>query len=204
MASAAESESSAASAPQVNESQSRQDFVNSMMQSVMTTLHDANKPFAQKQAMLKQTFTSVVDLNWIARFVLGKTWNGTTDEQKTQYTSLYRTYLTNTYVSNFDEESAGKLKDIKVLGVKDRDEDTFLVRTEMALADADAVKVDYLASGHGGQYKVIDIRVEGVSLLETHRAEFSELAAAGGITGVIGKLQQMVGHDNGAIALSMK
>ena len=185
--------------------QNRETFVKTMTQSVLATLHDGKKPFVEKQTMLRQTFTNVVDMDWIARFVLGKTWNGSTDAQKAQYTALYHTYLTNTYVSNLSEDSEGKLLDIKILGLNNNDdEDTFVVRTDMVMADSDPVKVDYLVRDDSGQYKVIDIRVEGVSLLATHRSEFAELATTDGISGVIGKLEQMVGRNQPTVALSMK
>ena len=184
--------------------QSKEAFVNNMAQTVLAIIKDENKPFAAKQVTLKQEFTSVVDSNWIARFVLGKTWNTATAEQKEHYTALYRTYLTNSYISNFNEDSERKLKDIKILSINDAEDNNFSVHTEMLLTDADNVRVDYLVSEKAGEYKIIDIVIEGISLLSTHRSEFSELASAGGVDGVIGRLEQMVGQDKSTISLSMK
>ena len=184
--------------------QTKDGFVKNLVHSVLATLHDGNRPFIEKQAALKQAFTNVVDMDWIARFVIGKTWSTATEAQKAQYIELYRTYLTNTYVSNFDEDSEGKLRDIKIISMNDEDEDTFRVHSEMDLADSDPVKVDYLVRGTNGQYKIIDIAIEGVSLLATHRSEFSELASSGGIDNVIGKLQQMVGNNKTTLAQSAK
>ena len=174
--------------------ESREHFVKGMTGTVLATVHDSQKSFAEKQSILVKTFNDMVDTGWIARFVLGKTWNSATDEQKAQYTTLYRAYLTKSYVSNFDEETEGKLEDIKILGISDTDDDRFVVRTEMALQGSNPVRVDYLLRDDSGSYKVIDIVVEGVSLLATHRSQFTEIAGNGGMNGVISKLQQMAAN----------
>ena len=171
---------------------SKEAFVKSVTDSILSTVHDTNKSFSQKKSMLQKTFVDVVDIKWIGRFVLGQTWRTTTDDQKTKYMGLYKTYLVNNYVSNFDEESADKLQDIKILGLVNDDDERFIVHTEMVIKDGENVKVDYLVHDDNGSYKVINITIEGVSLLATHRSEFGELAAAGGIDNVIAKLQQMI------------
>ncbi len=170
-------------------------FIDNMAEQVTNVLKNDKKSFAEKQAALRSMFAEVVDTDWIAKFVLGKAWKEATPQQKEKYTELYRTYLTETYVSKFDEESGSKVKDIKVKGIKEASGDTFSAHTEIVQSGTEPpVKVDYLLRQKEGQFKVIDITIEGISLLATHRQQFSALANANGIDAVITKLTEFTTH----------
>ena len=53
---------------------SKQEFIASMGEKVLTILQDKKKTFEKKQAALRAMFTETVDTDWIAKFVLGKAW----------------------------------------------------------------------------------------------------------------------------------
>ena len=170
----------------------REEFVNGMASMTLAVLQDHKKTFSERKVLLRQCFNTVVDIDWIAKFVLGRAWNNASEEQKQRYTDLYHTFLTESYVSNFAENPDKRIKDIKILGIQDA-EDGFMVSTDMLLASREELRVDYRVSDHQGKYKVIDIIIENVSLLSTHRAQFGELAANQGINGVITRLELMNG-----------
>lgn len=175
--------------------ETKETFISHMGARVLAVLQDNKKGFAQKQATLRSLFTEVVDTDWIARFVLGASWKTATPDQKEKYTELYRTYLTETYISKFDEDAGSKVKDIKVKSVKEGTNGTFTAHTEiLQTGDDPVVKVDYLIRQKEDHFKVIDITIEGVSLLTTHRQEFSALASSSGMDGVIQKLTQLTTH----------
>lgn len=178
-------------------------FARDFATKVLAIIQDAKKSYGDRKDVLRTAFAKSVDIDWIARFVLGKAWSGASDDQKTRYAALYRTYLTETYVANFAENPDKRIRDIKILGISDSHDDTFTVRTEMMLADFENVNVNYLVREKEGKYKVLDIAIENVSLIATHRAEFTNLAAAHGIDGVISRLEQLVKNGADSITLSM-
>lgn len=180
-----------AQAPQ-NEQQARQELASRMATMTLAILKDTRAPEGDRKSNLERSFAKVVDTDWIAKFVLGSNWRKASEEQRNLYTELYRNYLAQLYVSNYAENPDRKVTDIKVLGVTDSEADDtkFTARTEVVLSNAERLKVDYLVSGAPGQYKIVDVIIEGVSLLATHRAEFSKIAANKGIGGVIEKLKQ--------------
>jgi phospholipid transport system substrate-binding protein len=180
--------------------ESKEAFVQGLSNNILNTLHDKKKSFTTKKALLQKTFVEIVDIPWISRFVLGKNWRVATEKEKEQYYPLYKKYLISNYLSNFKEETPDKLKDIKILSLSDTDEDRFTVRTEMLLNDGNGVHVDYLIKYDNAQYKVINITIEGVSLLATHRAEFSGLAADGGMANVIAKLKDVTQKTSSNVA----
>lgn len=194
-----------AETPATNVQQEREHFVHGFAQTVVTILQDPKKKYGDRKELLRNAFSASVDIDWIARFVLGNSWNRASDAQKERYITLYRRYLTETYVSNFAENPDKRIRDIKILGVQDAtDPSNFNVRTQMVLVDWDRLQVSYLVNENDGHYKVRDIAIENVSLINSHRAEFGTLAARQGVEAVIAKLENAVQQDSHSITLSMR
>jgi phospholipid transport system substrate-binding protein len=184
----------------------REDFAHSFADIVLAIISDQKKPYEERKEILERAFSNSVDIDWIAKFVIGKSWNKANDWQREQYTSLYRKFLTKTYVENFAENPDKRISGIKILSVSENDsnKDNFTVATQMKLASQEIMRVNYLVREKEGHYKVLDIAIENVSLINTHRAEFNALAASNGIDGVITKLEQLLAGGNAEIKLSMK
>jgi phospholipid transport system substrate-binding protein len=174
-------------------SAARENFARMFAQQVMNILQDSKKQYDDRKNVLRQAFANSVDIDWIARFVLGRSWSTATPEQRERYTALYRRYLTESYVTRFAEDSHNTIRDIAILGVHDEAENDFTVRTKMRLANLDTLGVSYLVRDKGGSYQVVDIAIENISLITTHRAEFSALADTRGVDGVVAKLEELLG-----------
>ena len=186
------------------DSQEKEALVNNMANTVLCILKDQKKSAADRESLLQRGFANVVDIDWIAQFVLGSAWKTATPEQQQRYTELYRASLTNSYISNYAENSERRILDIKPLGIVDSESGTFTARTEIVLSGSERLKVDYLVGKKDGGYKIRDVIIENVSLLATHREQFREIAAERGVTAVIAKLEQLVHPEKQPITLSMK
>ncbi len=180
----------------------REQFAHSFANTVLSMLQDQKKSYGDRKVLLRDAFAKSVDIDWIAKFVLGRNWASATPEERDNYVSLYRKYLAETYVSHFADDPSKRISDIKIDGVNDAANDSdFTVKTEMKLADFETMNVNYLVRENNGRYKVIDISIENVSLIETHRTQFASIAATSGVEGVIAKLKMM---NEGDITLTMK
>lgn len=182
-------------------------FANNFANTVLAIVSDQKKSYENRKEVLEQAFSKSVDIDWIAKFVIGRAWNKASDEQKERYTELYRRFLTKTYVDNFAQNPDKRISAIKIINVNDASEDAsndnFNVATQMKLTNQDTLNVNYLVREKSGRYKVLDIAIENVSLITTHRAEFTALAATDGVDGVIRKLNQLLNKGT-EITMSMK
>jgi len=167
----------------------KEEYAHHFAQMVLSIIQDPKKSMGDRKGVLRDAFSKSVDIDWIARFVLGAGWSKATEEQRERYMRAYRKYLTETYVANFAENPEKRIADIKVQNVHDASDEDFTVRTEMMLANQDNLEVQYLVNESDGHYRVRDIAIENVSLITTHRAELSQLAAAKGVEHVIDELQ---------------
>ena len=183
----------------------RSAFAHKFAQTVLAIIQHPKESYAARKELLRDAFAKSVDIAWIGRFVLGSTWNTASDEQKEEYMALYRRYLTETYVANFAEKPEKRIRDIRINSVTQTEApEDFNVRTQMMLASMENLQVNYLVNECEGKYRVRDIAIENVSLISTHRSEFREIAASGGVERVISELKERLGDQPRPITLSMK
>lgn len=184
--------------------QSRELLVRRVADMTLATLQDQKKSFAAREESLQRGISNMVDIPWIARFVLGNAWRGANDEQRARYTELYGKYLIKMYISNFAQSSERKVSDMKILGIANPKEDTFVARTEVLLSTSEHLRVNYLISDREKPNKIIDVIIEEVSLLATHRAEFAQMASNGGVTKVIATLEKLLSAEKPPMSLAAR
>ena len=143
---------------------------------------------AAKQSSLEVLFADNIDFAWVGRFVMGRSWNQATPEQKASYLEAYKNFLTKHYTARFSDYTSGSFK---VLSAKQTDSDEFLVSMEIKSDEANAapVAIDYKIRTAAKGFKVYDIIVEGVSMITTQRSEFGSVLNQSGIDGLISRLQ---------------
>ena len=124
----------------------------------------------QQEAELKKLFQKYVDVPIIARAVLGKSWRDASSDQRKRFIYAFKTYVSNKYGKQFSEFKGTRLEI-----VKSRDTQTkagVLVSTEVVVPGHTPLKVVWQVSDGSGSLKLIDMRVEGISMLSTERQEF--------------------------------
>ena len=135
---------------------------------VVTSLKELT--ITQQEAELKKLFQKYVDVPIIARAVLGKSWRDASSDQRKRFIYAFKTYVSNKYGKQFSEFKGTRLEI-----VKSRDTQTkagVLVSTEVVVPGHTPLKVVWQVSDGSGSLKLIDMRVEGISMLSTERQEF--------------------------------
>tara|TARA_B100002051_G_scaffold237177_1_gene238876 strand:+ start:814 stop:1344 length:531 start_codon:yes stop_codon:yes gene_type:complete len=119
---------------------------------------------------LKNLFQEYVDIPIIARAVLGKSWREANSDQRNRFIHAFKKYVSDKYGRQFSEFKGTTLEIIK-----SRDTLTkagVLISTEVVVPGNSPLKVVWQVSDGSGSLKLIDLRVEGVSMLSTERQEF--------------------------------
>ena len=124
----------------------------------------------EQKKELEKLFQKYVDIPIIARAVLGKSWREANTDQRTLFVNAFKNYVSNKYGRQFSEFKGTTLK-----VVKSRDTLTkagVLVSTVVVVPGNPSLKVVWQVSDGSGSLKLIDLRVEGISMLSTERQEF--------------------------------
>ena len=118
---------------------------------------------------------------------VGRTWRQATPDQKKRLQDEFKTLLVRTYsgaLSQVKEQSIS----IKPLRAGPTDTEV-VVRTEV-LGRGDPAQLDYRMEKTASGWKIYDLNVLGVWLVETYRTQFAQEINAKGVDGLIASLAQ--------------
>ena len=168
-------------------------FVQSVGADVIAILGNKDtSTFAEREAALRDVMVRGFDIPLVTRFVLGRHWKAATDEQRREFAAIFLDFLARVYASRFDSYSYGGETFTVHSAIADESGDT-IVRARVARpSGADPVELDFRVRPKEGTYKVVDLYVEGISMLLTHRAEFSSVVNRDGIEGLLSGLRARV------------
>ena len=128
---------------------------------------------------------------------VGRTWRQATPEQQKRLQDEFKILLVRTYsgaLSQVKEQSVN----IKPLRAAPADTE-IVVRTEV-LGRGDPVQLDYRMEKTASGWKIYDLNVLGVWLVETYRTQFAQEINAKGVDGLIASLAQRNKANTGSSA----
>ena len=139
--------------------------------------------FAKMSELVDATVMPHVDFQRMTALAVGRHWRVATPDQQKQLMTEFRMLLLRTYSGAL---SAVKDQSIRMKPLRADPKDTdVIVRSEVVPQRGDAVQLDYRLNKQGEAWKIYDVNVLGVWLIETYRNQFGQEVSAGGIDGLI-------------------
>ena len=166
-------------------------FIQSLGDQAVASLRDnVDNPFEEREAAFREVMVTGFDIPTVGRFVLGRHWRTATKEQRKEYMAVFVDFIVRVYASRFDSYG-GEL--FTARSVIDDESGDKIVRAQIVRpSGGDPIGVDFRARMRGEGYKVIDVSVEGISMLHTHRVEFASVVNRKGIDGLLSDLRARV------------
>ncbi|MFQ5775510.1 MAG: phospholipid-binding protein MlaC [Kiloniellaceae bacterium] len=140
----------------------------------------------KRQAALRDLIRNGFNLELTCQFVLGKYWNRATTAQREEFQELFTEYLLNSYARRLGSFRAETLTIVASHAVGSKD---VLVETSVEGPDGPANPV-WRVRADDGQYKIIDVSIDGVSLALTQRREFASVVNRVGLEGLLEMLRE--------------
>ena len=119
------------------------------------------------------------DLDYMSQRVLPpQVWNGATSAQRSEFKRQFTTVLERTYASALADYNDQTINFYPVRGGVDG-KTTVTVNSQINRSDAPSISVSYSLVRAGSQWKLYDMTVEGVSMLESFRSQFGDILNTG-------------------------
>ena len=128
-------------------------------------------------AVLRDLIRVGFDLDVTSQIVLGKFWGRAKAEQRAEFKDLFAEYLVSTYANHLNRYRIATLTVDTSNRVAEND---FLVQTSIDSA-SDTANVVWRVRAWDGEYRIIDILIDRISLALTHRSEFASVIQRGGL-----------------------
>jgi phospholipid transport system substrate-binding protein len=125
------------------------------------------------------------DFDAASRLVLGKHWRGATDAQRARFVDAFKKLLVRTYANalfQYVDETITFKQTVS-------DGNQVWVKTEVSQGNAQPIPVNYRMHQNNGEWKAIDVYVDGISLVVTYRGDFGSRVSQSGLDGLIADLE---------------
>jgi phospholipid transport system substrate-binding protein len=141
---------------------------------------------AKTAALVEAKIVPHFDFRRITQTAVGKSWRSATPEQQDRLTEEFKTLLVRTYsgaLTNYRDQ----VIEFRPLRASAADTEV-TVRSQVRQSGAQPIAIEYDVAKTGTQWKVYDVRIEGISLVATYRTSFAEEVANRGVDGLISLL----------------
>lgn len=128
------------------------------------------------------------DFERMSRFVLGKHWRDATPEQQEKFVAQFKTLLVRTYATALFEYTGQEIV-YKPFRHEEGDKKA-IVKTEIQPADGPAIPIEYALAQRGEEWKVFDVRIEGLSLVTNYRSQYGRIVQSQGVDELIASLTE--------------
>ncbi len=161
-------------------------FIKSLADEAIAVLSDQNNSLDQREKKFRAVLRDDFAMKKIGRFAAGKYWRRMSEAQKAEYQSLFEEWILKTYSIRFGGYTGEKVDVEKT--IKTGQSDVF-VRTKFGRDQGRRLIIDWRVRRINNRLKIIDVVVEGVSMLVTQKAEFGSVLRQRGVEGLIGILR---------------
>ena len=137
-------------------------------------------------ALVDQKVLPYVNFQRMTAAAVGRYWRQATPEQQQRLQEQFKLLLVRTY-SGALAQVQDQTVELKPSRNTPTDKEV-VVKTEVK-GRGDPIQLDYRLAQEAGGWKIYDVNVLGVWLVENYRNSFSQEISNGGIDGLIGKLE---------------
>ncbi len=148
-------------------------------------------------ALLEQT----LNIEIIGRFVLGRYWRRANDEERKAFIEAFQKAIIRRFLPLLTEYSGGQLS-VGRVRPDPRNPALSTVTSRLLRPQGEPVRVEWRIRREGGQYRIVDVVAEGVSIAITLRSEYSSFIRQHG--GDVGALTESLRQRVAASALTPK
>lgn len=173
------------------------DFVRSLGDQAVAALSDDSLSEEARTEELRELFARGFDIRTIALFALGRHWRSANKQQLREYLALFTDFIVTSYAKRFGAYAGETLVVKRTRTGSGRD---VMVVSDVVQPGKPALRVDWRVRETDRGYKVVDVIVEGVSMVITQRDEFAAVirSKGKGIEGLLAALRKKTGTPRGA------
>lgn len=179
----------AAGGPALADCAGARDFVRTAGERAVAVLNAPGAADAERVQGMSALLFEVADLPLIARLVLGRNWNSASPTQRTAYLDAFRIYALDSLAARFAKLDGG-VRFTLLDRCTEVDERDSLLATDVAMPSRpQPIRIDWRVRETGGSYRLIDVSIEGVSLVVTNRSEFDAVVQRQGLDALIAQIR---------------
>jgi phospholipid transport system substrate-binding protein len=164
------------------------DLTTEVLDAIRTDKGIAGGDIARVQKLVDDKILPYVDFPKMTQLAVGRGWRSATSEQRAALTREFRTLLVRTYSGALSQVKDHQVQ-MRPFRAQPTDTDV-LVRSSVVPSRGEPIQLDYRLEKQPSGWKIYDVNVLGVWLVENYKAQFAGEINAGGVDGLIKSLTE--------------
>lgn len=140
------------------------------------------------QKLVDEKVLPYTDFQKMTQLSVGPGWRNATPEQRAALTREFRTLLVRTYSGALGQVSDHRVE-LRPFRSQPNDTDV-IVRTQVVASRGDPIQLDYRLEKTDAGWKIYDINILGIWLVENYKSQFSSQVNSSGVDGLIKTLTE--------------
>jgi len=153
---------------------------------------DAKK--AQRRGLLRKELFPHFNFEEMSRRSLGVNWKNRTPQERQEFMDLFKDLLENAYAGKIEGYRGEKIR----FGKETLDLPYAEVRTAIVTPQGEEYSVNYRLLADGSRWRIYDIVIEGVSLVNNYRSQFAGILQKSSFEEMTKQLRETVRKQSGA------
>ncbi len=173
-------------------------LIESGTEKALQTLHESESGQAPSLRQRKDEILTIVSVYFnfgeMAKRALGQPWKYQAPGKRQEFVQLFKQLLFNTYINRLENYTGSKervLYDSEKL-----DGDYATVKTHILYQGNNNIEIEYRLHRDVGEWKVYDVVVEGISIVENYRSQFASILTNESFDSLLGRLRQKIVESN--------
>jgi phospholipid transport system substrate-binding protein len=161
-----------------------QQVVTGALDEVISILN-SKKTDAERRDQIAAIAFAHFDFPTMSKLVVARPWRKFTPPQRDEFIAAFKTHLARSYGRRLARYEGTQ---VEVIGTQEEQRGDVTVNSKVVGGQFDGAKMDYRMRGTTGTWLVIDVIIEGVSLVSNFRSQFKPILARGGAEELLGRL----------------
>lgn len=173
------------------EQEKAREFIETFADRAIGVLNDKGLTDEQTLGEYRSILTDAFQIDYIARISLSRHRNKASKDELAEYYALFPEFILKVNSSRLRKLDTKK---IEIDQVTPHGKADIFIRTKAYNADDKPLDVDWrVRSNKNGIFKIIDVKIEGISLVATQRDDFTSRIGTSGVSGLNQYMKDIIG-----------
>ncbi len=153
---------------------------------IVAILERENDAAEARVAEIEKVAYSIFDFTTMSKLVLARNWRKLDKEKRAEFVREFKQNLSRTYGTRLDRYEQ---EEVEIFGTQVEPRDDVSIKTRIVGGQFDAAEISYRLRNRNDRWRIIDVVIEGVSLVSNYRSQFAEILNSGTIDDLLTKLR---------------
>jgi phospholipid transport system substrate-binding protein len=161
-------------------------LISETAQQIVAVLANKEQSSESRISQIEEIAYEVFDFTTMSKLVLARNWRKMDKQQRGEFVREFKRHLSRTYGTRLDRYEQ---EEVLVYAAQVEVRNDVSIKTKIVGGQFDDAEVSYRLRLRKERWRIIDVVIEGVSLVSNYRSQFAEVLNSGSIDDLLEKLR---------------